>query len=96
MWVRVDTARRTVRERPLAVHLAGSPAVAPQPTSRSMTAGVGSLATSAPLSAPTLVPSTRSGTMPALEQRLEHADLDGAEHAAATEHERRRHALHPG
>ena len=88
----VDTARRTVRSGAVAVHLAaGSARRRHSSVSRSITARSGSRATSAPLRAPTLVPSTRSGVMLALEQRPQHADLDRAEHAAAAEHERGRH-----
>ena len=90
----VETARRTVRSGrspytswPLSLALRHSS------VSRSSTAGDGSRATTAPLSAPTLVPRTRSGVMLALEQRPQHADLDRAEDAPAAEHERGRHGL---
>ena len=59
--------------------------------SRSITAGVGSRATMAPLSAPTLVPEDQVGGDLDLEERAQHPDLGRPEHATATEHERRRH-----
>ncbi len=64
MWVRVETARRTVASGRSPYTSPVWPASRHSPTSRSMTAGVGSLATIAPFSAPTLVPSTRSGVTP--------------------------------
>ena len=64
MWVPVETARRTVRSgrSPYTSRLEAT--VCQSSVSRSMTAGDGSRATSAPLRAPTDVPSTRSGSMP--------------------------------
>ena len=65
MWVPVDTARRTVRSaRSPYTSWPERPALRHRSVSRSMTARDGSRATMAPLSAPTLVPSTRSGTTP--------------------------------
>ena len=89
---RWSTARRTVRSgrSPYTSRLLS---LAPRHSSvsRSITASDGSRATIAPLSAPTLVPSTRSGVIAALEERPQHADLDRAEDAPAAEHERGRH-----
>ena len=62
MWVPVDTARRTVRNgRSETARMVS--ASCHSSVSRSITAGVGSRATIAPFSAPTLVPSTRSGAI---------------------------------
>ena len=67
----------------------------PQTVSRSMTAGDGSRATIAPLSAPTEVPSTRSGRMPRSNSARSMPDLDRAEHATAAEDERGGHRIRP-
>ena len=77
------------------IRSSGPPAYRPLPASPSQTPrsastapGLGSAATAAPLMAPTDVPTTTSGTHPGLEQRLQHADLAGAEQPTAAEHER--------
>src|SRR5918995_1609125 len=63
MWVPVDTARRTVRSG-RSPYISRLCAVAVHSSvRRSTTPSSGWRATMAPLSAPTLVPSTRSGTM---------------------------------
>src|SRR5512139_3404234 len=61
MWVPVATARRSVRS--VLSPYTSPPAATPSHSSviRSITDSSGSRATSAPLRAPTLVPSTRSG-----------------------------------
>src|SRR3954468_1478998 len=64
MWVPVDIARRTVRKGRSPYTMRLSAAACHSSMSRSMTADEGSRATIAPLSAPTEVPSTRSGTTP--------------------------------
>src|SRR4051794_19716089 len=65
-WVPVAMARRTVRsaESPYSCWLCGCETSRQRSVSRSTTSSLGSRATSAPLRAPTLVPSTRSGVMP--------------------------------
>ena len=65
MWVPVATARRTVRSA-RSPYTSWPERLAPRHRSvrRSITAGEGSRATMAPLSAPTLVPRTRSGVIP--------------------------------
>ena len=64
MWVPVETARRTVRSgrSPYTSRLCA--VAAHSSVSRSTTARSGWRATIAPLRAPTLVPRTRSGTIP--------------------------------
>ena len=90
MWVPVDTARRTVRSgRSETVRIVS--ASCHRSVSRSITVGVGSRATMAPLRAPTLVPEHQVGGDPHLEQRAQHPDLGRPEHPTAPEHERRRH-----
>ena len=95
MWVPVDTARRTVRSR--RSPYTSRPSAAPRHSSviRSITASVGSRATIAPFSAPTLVPSTRSGVIPRSSRARSMPDLDRAEDPAAAEHERGRHRISP-
>src|SRR5688572_9410991 len=64
MWVPVAIARRTVRSGRSPYTSLLDATVCHSSVSRSITARDGSRATIAPLSAPTDVPSTRSGVMP--------------------------------
>ena len=95
MCVPVATARRTVRSGRSPYTSRVAPAACHSSASRPMTASDGSRATIAPLSAPTRRAEDEVGIDVALEERLQHADLDGAEHAAATEHERGGHRRRP-
>ena len=88
--VPVETARRTVRNgrSEIARDVLAS---CHRSVSRSITAGVGSRATIAPFSAPTLVPSTRSGVTSTSNSARSIPTSAAPEHAPAPEHERRRH-----
>ncbi len=83
MWVRVETARRTVRERPVAVHVAGLAGLAPQldepvDDRRRRVAGHHRA-----VQRPHAGAEHQVGDDAPLEQRLEHPDLDRPQHPAA-------------